>query len=758
MNTSKFLSRAVLVLATATLTLPADASSNDRRTPSSRRRARGRKRPTVIPDNAARVNLCMREVSTGAGIGVLPVPSNVAETLLANSAPRYALVGEEVCDDGWDNDCDGMVDEDCASTTCGNGILDDTEECDDGNQDNFDTCSNDCTHRSICGNGIVEGFEDCDDGNLQSGDGCSQHCEVEDQDGSPSENPGTEPEPEPEPQAPPIWAADPACDACMSDRCDEQNEACLSDSACLEAAQCHLEARCLDPFLGPLACLCGDSVTVSECQAAEAFAGPCAEVIQTGLGTETDMPRTFSRFADPRTAVGRAHQAFICMGRSCKDECSENITFGGREPKPKPDPEPVVEMEWYAGQDCATCMAGECGAPQTRCAKDPECVEAAQCHLENRCLEPFLGPLSCLCGDGVTVSECQKPEPFVGPCADVIQRSLDTVGDKNRTFSNFTNPEFPVGAAHHAMICMGRFCETECAENITFRHNPVVPDPEPTLEMEWNAGQDCASCMADSCSKQQSECANDLECVNAAQCHLEAKCMDPLIGPLSCLCGDGISVTECIESEGFAGPCAEEIQLGLNAVGDKQRTFSRFSNPDFPVGAAHRAFICMGRFCSTQCEENIQFRLPELPQPAPEPEPQPEPEPGPPTFEWGSDLASCDRCMDQKCAEIEAKCFADSACVEAKVCHTESKCLDKFLGPLPCLCGIGVTPEACVNAETFKGPCADAIQNGLGTMGNTQRTFELFPNPETPMGMAHQGLICMGRFCREECTDLIYND
>ena len=37
--------------------------------------------------------------------------------------------GTEICDDGWDNDCDG-VDESCASSTCGNGTLDSGEEYD----------------------------------------------------------------------------------------------------------------------------------------------------------------------------------------------------------------------------------------------------------------------------------------------------------------------------------------------------------------------------------------------------------------------------------------------------------------------------------------------------------------------------------------------------------------------------------------------------------------------------------------------------
>lgn len=478
MRTSKVFRRAVLVLASA------NAQSNRRREAARRRASEG------LSDDA-KVKVCVRDAATGAGITAMSVLTRVADALLGSSSGRYALVSQEACNDGLDNDCDGMVDEDCAGTTCGNGTIEDTEECDDGNGNNFDACSNNCTRRPVCGNGVLEGTEACDDGNRRSGDGCSRRCRIEagvppqgsNGEQTPDEQPVLpEPEPEPEP-------------------------------------------------------------------------GP------------------------------------------------------GPEPEPEPEPKPStgnVEMEWFAGQDCAVCMAEECAGRQARCADDADCVEAAQCHLESRCLDPFLGPLSCLCGDEVSVTDCQTAEPFAGPCAEVIQNGLDTVGDLRSTFVRFTNPDYSVGAAHRAMLCLGRFCSTECEEIISYGKSKVVP--KPVTAMEWNAGPDCAECMEVSCADQQNECAGSLECVSAAQCHMEHRCLEPAIGPLSCLCGDGVSVTECLENESFAGPCAGEIELGLDAIGDKQQTLARFSNPEYAVGAAHQAYNCMGRFCPAECEENIQFR------------------------------------------------------------------------------------------------------------------------------------------------------
>ncbi len=79
----------------------------------------------------------------------------------------------ERCDE-VDDDCDGVVDEDCVGA-CGDGVRSGAEGCDDGNLIDGDGCDSDCT-RTQCGNGIQTAGERCDDGNVIEGDGCDSNC------------------------------------------------------------------------------------------------------------------------------------------------------------------------------------------------------------------------------------------------------------------------------------------------------------------------------------------------------------------------------------------------------------------------------------------------------------------------------------------------------------------------------------------------------------------------------------------------------
>ena len=83
--------------------------------------------------------------------------------------------GVEACDDGNFDPNDGC--DQCALTTCGDGVLDPFEECDDGNLSNNDQCLNTCL-LAFCGDSFVmTGVEECDDGNGSNNDACVVGCQ-----------------------------------------------------------------------------------------------------------------------------------------------------------------------------------------------------------------------------------------------------------------------------------------------------------------------------------------------------------------------------------------------------------------------------------------------------------------------------------------------------------------------------------------------------------------------------------------------------
>lgn len=87
----------------------------------------------------------------------------------------------ENCENGVDDDGDGLVDSDDPDChVCGDGDLDPGEQCDDGNVADGDGCSALCMNENPeCGDGIVDSGEDCDDGNTIDGDCCSANCTFE---------------------------------------------------------------------------------------------------------------------------------------------------------------------------------------------------------------------------------------------------------------------------------------------------------------------------------------------------------------------------------------------------------------------------------------------------------------------------------------------------------------------------------------------------------------------------------------------------
>ena len=68
-----------------------------------------------------------------------------------------------------------------ATTTCGNGTIEQGEECDAGTQNSTSPdalCRPDCS-LSRCGDGVIDSTELCDDGNRLNGDSCDRYCRTD---------------------------------------------------------------------------------------------------------------------------------------------------------------------------------------------------------------------------------------------------------------------------------------------------------------------------------------------------------------------------------------------------------------------------------------------------------------------------------------------------------------------------------------------------------------------------------------------------
>lgn len=121
----------------------------------------------------------------------------------------------------------------------------------------------------------------------------------------------------------------------------------------------------------------------------------------------------------------------------------------------------------------------------------------------------------------------------------------------------------------------------------------------------WDGGEDCDACMSEHCSILSDECQGDKGCEDAIECVLEAKCLDVALGPISCFCGEGLSVQECQETpiDQLDGACFAEFARNIVP--------SWVPAPETGSVLAGKIFLCMTRQCPDSCSENIYNHEPD---------------------------------------------------------------------------------------------------------------------------------------------------
>lgn len=122
----------------------------------------------------------------------------------------------------------------------------------------------------------------------------------------------------------------------------------------------------------------------------------------------------------------------------------------------------------------------------------------------------------------------------------------------------------------------------------------------------WFAGPDCDACMSAQCATEANECLSDSNCDLPRTCMGEANCMNTTTGVLGCICGNDLSLSQCLlKTDNFEGDCADAI-LGVGATippgGSGPLGPLRPVTPGYKATQAYR---CMARACRSECAENF---------------------------------------------------------------------------------------------------------------------------------------------------------
>lgn len=384
------------------------------------------------------------------------------------------------------------------------------------------------------------------------------------------------------------WYADEACDTCMEASCGDEASRCLAEQGCVDAITCAGQSNCLDRFTGPLACLCGEGVSIPECQNTSigALEGACVEHFlpdEFGQGSG-QVPFVLVDGDDSRSL---ANVALICMGRKCRDACADNIYN-----YEVPSCGNGVKEE---GEDCDDGNDDDADACTNECKKTPVCGDGILDEGE------FCDDGNTVYGDGCS-PDCRSGGPS---CGNGLLENDEACDDGNLIPGDGCSPECTFeGDCGNGIVELNEECDdgneddfdgcsTECKIQYGSLFGPGAP---------YNRA--CDECLETECGEITNACVMDDSCRRVGVCFMREQCVTRSIGGLSCLCGLGVSVPECQAATEFQGACADVLlqEAGVSETDNRGDAVNYIFSEEESTRNATMMAACMARKCSASCD------------------------------------------------------------------------------------------------------------------------------------------------------------
>lgn len=124
---------------------------------------------------------------------------------------------------------------------------------------------------------------------------------------------------------------------------------------------------------------------------------------------------------------------------------------------------PKAVTPWAKTNACDACTQRACDNWLEKCTQDETCLKGVDCMVQSACIGRFLGPASCLCGEGVTVMGCldmKDRASLEGACVDELLPEGVQFNEDRLPLN-----ELPDVLASLTLICQARFCQDDCKEN-----------------------------------------------------------------------------------------------------------------------------------------------------------------------------------------------------------------------------------------------------------------------------------------------------